>query len=340
MILNRGAALKYQDFVDRIDYDKLYEDLAWEPKESSGHEDKGYCLMPQNHTNGDTTGKLAINREKGVYNCWVCGGGSILSLVMEVKDLGYQEASAYLFGFVDSVSKESPDDFYTRVEKLLATEKPQKKPLPYFNTRVLEPWLQEDHDWFAERHISDAVRDYFLLGFDETAKRFHPKYGGYEGPGIILPHMWDGKLVGWQTRWLNEDRPKHIQKYTNTTDFPRETTLWGYHFALKQAKPPIIVESVPTALMLISEGYPAIATFGSQVTPDQLRLLRVFNQGVMLAPDNDVAGTNWLSSLTEYLERFVSVLHVPVVDGHGSDLGDLHPDELPTHLKGVRHGFS
>lgn len=332
----RGKILKYVDFADRIDYDSLYEDLEWEPLSSYKDEDKGYCLMPANHTHGDSTGKLAINRDKGVYNCWVCGGGSMLSLVMEVKDLNYQDATAYLYQFVDRATNESADDFYARIERMMEKPVEERKPFPFFNERVLK-W-QGYAPWFADRHISKEVAEYFKLGVDLEHRKYNPKEGEWIGPAAILPHYWDGKLVGWQERWLT-DTPRWVGKYTNTTDFPRETTVWGYDFAKEQTKPLIIVESVATALMLISEGYPAIATFGSQLTPDQLKHLRVFQQGVMLAADNDGAGTKWLGTLTEYLRKFIPVLHVPVVYGHGSDLGDLHPDELPTHLKGVTHGF-
>lgn len=332
----RGRTLKYADFADRIDYDSLYEDLGWEPI-SSDKEDKGYCLMPQNHTHGDTSGKLAINREKGVYNCWVCGGGSILSLAMEVKDLNYQDATAYLYQFVDMASNESAEEFYRRIERLMELPSVDRKPLPFFNERVLT-WVGW-HEWFGERHIAPEVAEYFRLGVSDKHRKYNPNEGEWVGPAAIFPHFWKGKLVGWQERWLTET-PRWVGKYTNTTDFPRHTTVWGHDFAIGQEKPPIIVESVATALMLISEGYPAIATFGSQITTDQLRHLRVFQQGIMLAPDNDGAGTKWLETLTEYLERFIPILHVPVVYGHGSDLGDLHPDELSTHLRGVTRGIS
>jgi len=326
--------LKYADFADRIDYDAMYEDLGWEPLSSYKEEDKGYCLMPANHTHGDSSGKLAINREKGVYNCWVCGGGSILSLVMEVKDLSYQDATAYLYQFADKAQNETADEFYSRIERLMERPVEERKPLPFFNERVLK-WQGYDQ-WFADRHISEEVADYFRLGVDPEHRKYNPKEGEWIGPAAILPHYWDGKLVGWQERWLT-DTPRWVGKYTNTTDFPRETTVWGYDFAKKQTKPPIIVESVSTALMLITEGYPAIATFGAQLTPHQLKLLRIFQQGVMLAPDNDGPGINWTNTLTEYLKKYIPVLYVPRVQGHGLDLGDLHPEELPTHLRGVTH---
>jgi len=163
--------------------------------------------------------------------------------------------------------------------------------------------------------------------------------GTYEGPAIVLPHFWKGKLVGWQNRWLDEARPRWVSKYTNTTNFPRETTLWGYDFSATQSKPPVVVESVPTALYLLSEGHPAIGTFGSQITPAQLQLLRGFQSGVLLARDNDEAGIKWLQTAKIYLERYIKVGVVPPINGEGSDLNDLPKQYLSEYLEGVSYGL-
>lgn len=329
--------VRYQDFYKQIDYDLLYADLCWEPIESYGPEDKGYCFDPwKTHKNGDTTGKLAINRDKGVYNCWVCGGGTILSLVMEVKKLSPEEATTYLFNFTRR-GKASPQEFYQQVSRLLEEDKPVEKPLPHFNENVIKAWVENEHEWFAERGITDEIRRQFRLGFNPSARTFKKSLGVYEGPAIILPHYWRDQLVGWQNRWLDSDRPRWVPKYTNTTDFPRETTLWGFTVASTKSQPPILVESVPTACFLLSEGYSAIGTFGSQITPVQLRHLRGYQSGIMLAPDNDEAGRKWLQKATEYLERYIKILHVPSVNGEGADLGDLSAQELSTHLKGVEY---
>lgn len=267
----------------------------------------------------------------------------MLSLVMEEKKLSPEEATHYLWQFT-SQTHQSPQEFYEKVARLLDDEKPETKPLPYFNERVLEHWIgaaqREGAAYFRTRGISEEVCSYFKLGFNPLARSFKPDLGSYEGAGVIFPHFWKGRLVGWQTRWLDEERPKWVPKYTNTTDFPREVTLWGFDFASKQSELPIVVESVPTALRLISAGYPAIATFGSQLTPSQLQCLRGFQAGVMLAPDNDEAGRKWLYTAQSYLERYTKVLVIPPVNGEGADLGDLTSlEELSTHLKGVYYGY-
>ena len=75
--------VKYSQFVDRLDVNALCEAIGFEPEyEDARGNLVGYCIWPENHSHGDTTGKFAIHPEKKVYNCYVCGGGSLLSLIM------------------------------------------------------------------------------------------------------------------------------------------------------------------------------------------------------------------------------------------------------------------
>lgn len=330
--------LRYSELAQFIDYDALYADLGWEPQSSHNQEDKGYCLMPGNHKSGDSTGKLAINRDKGVYNCWVCGGGTMLSLVMELKGLDEQDGIQYLSRFINAYQKESAEDFYARIARMIQDPEPEDKPLPHFNERVLDRF-EDGMEYYSRRHISEPVAKFFDCKYSPDHHKFHPKWGEHTGPALILPHYWYGKLVGWQERWMI-GTPSWVGKYTNTTDFPRENTVWGLDFVRKQTKQPVIVESVLTALYLLSEGYPAIATFGSSVRPNQIKHLRIFQQGVILAHDNDNAGTKWCSDLREQLSRYVPIFEVPPVPGSGSDLGDLDPVELSVQLRGVKPSFA
>lgn len=328
----RGNKLDHRELYQTLDWDALYADLGWEPKETVGSEDKGYCLDPWNmHAHGDRTGKLAINREKGVYNCWVCGGGTVLNLVKEVKQLSDDKAGQYLAKFAN-VGSFSTEEFLEKVQRLLDYEQPVEKPLPKFKESVLDQWTGVDHEWFRERGISSEVRSYFKVGFNPLY-RLARADGTYEGPAILLPHFWNDLLVGWQVRWLADDRPSWVPKYTNTTGFPRESSIWGHSFSSRQPEPVVVVESVPTSLFLLSSGIPSVATFGSQLTPIQLRYLRSYQQGVYLAPDNDQAGAKWLETAASYLTRYIKVYEVPPVKGEGADLGDLASDQLSHHLK-------
>ncbi len=93
-----------------------------------------------------------------------------------------------------------------------------------------------------------------------------------------------------------------------------------------------MVESVSSVLFLHSHGYPAVATFGSLVKLEQLKLLRWFSSGIMLAPDNDATedSSKWLKSITEYVRDYTVVEHLPLVKGSkGADIGDLAQNKNP-----------
>lgn len=318
---------RYSEYAQRINLDALYEELGFEVLDSRGDEDQGYCILPWDmHKNGDTTGKLGINREKRVFNCFICGGGSLLSLVMAVKDMDMPSSTDWLHQFA-SEDIITNDDFLADIEDMLAApELRMDAALPYFNVKVLEKWDQT-HDWFAERGISEAVRAEYKLGYGESIRKPAPRKTGdpdYEGPAIVLPVFWKGKLVGWQNRWLDDERPRWVPKYTMTHDFPKKEVLFGYDTA---KAPLIIVESVPSALFAISNGYSAVATFGSSVSDTQIRLLRKFTE-VVLCPDNDSAGEKWLSRIQTELERYTTLSLILPPEIEGGDLGDLTIKEL------------
>lgn len=346
--------LRYEDFADRINVDAFEEAIGFSPEYERNGNDVGYCLWPENHANGDTTGKFAIHREDKVYNCYVCGGGSLLSLAMETQDMDVEDAVHWLYQFCEEDMR-SDSEFVD--EFLSAFEDVQERisSLPYFNARVLERFEKEPvPDWYLEeRGILPEVAAEAGLLYSSAIERRSPPNGkfaeadDYVGPGLIFSHYWKGRLVGWQTRWLEEDRPEWIPKYTNTTEFPKETTIYGYDQAMYATGPVVVVESPPSSLFVRSCGYPCVATFGSNVNPAQMRLLRRFSNGVILAPDHDIprdpnakgAGYKWRDSLTEYLKRYVEVWHLPPAgEKPGADIGDIalldHPgDELDHYLR-------
>lgn len=323
--------IRYQDFVERIDIDAVENELGFEVIREDGRgNDVGHCFdMYGLHKNGDTTGKFALHREKKVYNCFVCGGGSLLSLIMELKDFDDDEATDWLYQFAGEDNR-TDDEFIHNFLAKFYDEKPPKPVMPYFNSRVLERF-DDETDWFEERGISAEVVEEYKLGYSAVHRRSPPRKDkyvteeDYEGPAICLPHFFNKRLVGWQNRWLDDKRPKWVPKYTNTFDFPREETIFNYDLSVNTPGPVFVVESVPTVLFLESLGFAAVATFGSNVNATQLRLLRRYQGGLILAQDNDAAGEKWVTDLSSYLIDYVNVscIDTSVLGKVGADLGDL-----------------
>lgn len=315
--------------MDRIDIDAVEDALDLRYIETQGSEDRFYCHDAFGlHKHGDTTGKLHIHREKKVWMCWVCNGGNLVSLVSLILDLDPQSAVEWLYQF--ALEDQDHESFMREIDAILYPPEGKAETWPWFNPNVLHRW-STSHVWFDDRHIADFLIEKYLLRYDPSHVRYPPKQHGepYEGPAIILPHFWHGRLVGWQSRWLGSDRPKWVPKYTATPGLPTTTTLWNWDNCEHQ---PIVVESIPTALFLLSQGHEAIATFGAGVHQEHVRLLRVFQEGVLLAPDHDKAGEKWFRGLSEALEPYIPVGAVLPPDSEGGDLGDLTPEELDQHL--------
>jgi DNA primase len=89
--------------------------------------------------------------------------------------------------------------------------------------------------------------------------------------------------------------------------------------------PPVVVESVPTAAFIMSQGYPAVATFGASLNEPQIKLLRGFQQGVRFAPDKGKAGEEAYWKAAGQLQKYIPVAWINPPDelAEKEDLGDL-----------------
>lgn len=324
---------KYTDFSHRIDVDAFEEAIGFVGEDDGKGNDVGHCPDPWGlHKHGDTTGKFAIHREKKVFNCWVCGGGSLLSLAMATQDLAEEDATEWIKQFA---GEQTDERFEDEIEDLLRDEIAREPVTPWFNEMVLDKFVahpDEEEFWtyLKSKGIDGGIAATHKVGYNQTEVKISKK-GRYEGPGIVFPHFWQGQLVGWQVRWLESDseRPPWVQKYHNTRDFPKKYTIYDLERWYLADDPIVVVESVPTALYLQSLGFASVATFGSTVPPEQFKLLRRCQQGLILAPDADKAGDEFVQKAVKYeLDRFVDVKICERVGEpeSGNDLADAESD--------------
>jgi 5S rRNA maturation endonuclease (ribonuclease M5) len=245
---------------------------------------------------------------------------------MEVYSWDSETAEDYLRQFAGDARDDAEfvDDFLNAFAN--DTEK-RVETLPYFNPRVLEKWTYA-HEYGESIGLNaEVIEDYDVLYAPEATKRSpgRGKFEGvedYVGPAIIWPHYWNDRLVGWQSRWLEDDKPEFVKKWTNTVDFPKDSTLYGYHL-VKPRYRLFVVESAKSVLKLRQMGQQAVGTFGSQANDAQLRLLRKFHQGVVLWPDSDKAGNEWFTHLYDYLVRYVPLSAVAPIPASKGDVADL-----------------
>lgn len=323
--------VKYSQFADRIDVEELMSAIEFSPEYEDAHGNYvGYCMWPENHSHGDTTGKFAIHPEKKVYNCYVCGGGSLLSLVMELYSVDSESAEDYLRQFAGDSRNDA--EFVDQFLAAFANDAEQRvETMPFFNPRVIAKYEPAYGYGESVGLNAEVIEQYNVLWAPEAVKPA-PKKGkfaddnDYSGPAVIWPHYWNGRLVGWQSRWMDDERPEWVAKWTNTTDFPKDSTIYGWHLKEKSGKTHV-AESAKTVLKLRQLDLSAVGTFGSNVNDAQMRLLRRCQAGVVLCPDNDKAGGQWYTHLSEYLRRYVPVEAVAPVKGDKGDLADLSDND-------------
>lgn len=323
-----------------IDYDRLYEALEWEPvRQDFQGNDIGHCFDFYGwHKHGDRTGKLIFYKEDEKASCFVCGGFTIEHLVSLVKGISDEDADDWLDEFREGY-EQSDESFRHEIHEKLTYKYTRKGPNhPIFASGVVERFTPYDEwppiavDWARDRGISHQTIELFNVRYGHV-RRLPPRGSDedpYIGDAIIIPHYWNNQLVGWQYRWLANDRPMWLKKYTNTNDLPVEDTVFNYDLASISQEPVFVVESVSTVLWLKSNGFASVATFGAKMTAGKAKVLRRFQQGLILARDNDDPGIQWAKRIRKDCDPFVNIWELPPVvlkgDNDGSDLGDLAPD--------------
>lgn len=274
------------------------------------------------------TGGLSFKQLK--FHCFGCGtSGSILWFIGELKHCSVVEARKWLqtqMGTGGHVMELA--DLLRYLDALYADGR-TKEPIPIYSSRTLDPW-RWIHPYMTEiRHVPQKNLEHFQIGYAQ-----HYRVGaGQTSERIVLPHFWNGQLVGWQTRRLVDDGSP---KYLSSTGFPKDQTIYNYEASADEV---VIVESMMSVIKHAHEVHME-ATFGASVTDGQLALLAKHKK-IVLWMDNDQAGWNategvWnngkkgrkqqRSGMIDYLSRYCDVW---VVDNpYAADSGDMELEDV------------
>lgn len=238
------------------------------------------CTVTGYHSDQNKHPTAALNYKKMLFHCLGChSSGTVLWFVAETLGLGDSDKA------LQWVKERAGLHSVMDIGDLLryfdhVYERPEAKPIPQYSPKTLLPWLMPDHVYFHQRGIDVMQALEFQLGYNP------------DSDSVVIPHYFNGVLVGWQTRKLSGFGPK----YKNSTDFPRESTLYNY----KPKIDPIVVESSMSVLRHDDKPYHLEATFGANVTDTQISLLAK-HQRVYLWYDNDKAGWGATRSVCDRL---------------------------------------
>lgn len=329
------------------------------PLKSAGSNHKGLCPF-----HSEKSPSFMVSRERGSWHCFGCNeGGDIFSFVMKMEGLDFPEALRMLAGKAGvQLPRYNPQESSQRNRLLDITSAVADY---WHALLLRDARAQAVREYLKQRQVSDAMIEEFGLGYapdswDETGTTLRKRGFGdadlftaglvvrrERGAGfydrfrhrLMFPiHDVHGDTVGFGGRVLeggvNVGKAAETggAKYINTPQTPiynKGSLLYNLHRAkqpIKTSKAVILVEGYMDAIASWSAGTQnVVATSGTALTQDQLKLLRRYTDTLLLAFDADLAGQTAAArgiDLALSADFNLRVVRVP----HGKD-----PDECIRH---------
>lgn len=278
------------------------------------------CLINRvdpHHSNGDAKPSAALNKKSLLYSCFSYGGGDILWFIRKMENLKWHEPILpYLEKFFIQSDQQSSEDFLTQIQALFPRESIPTR-LPAYSPRLLDAWAWIHPYLIEERGLSEEVICRYQIGYDEKENK------------IVIPHYWQGKLVGWQKRKMNSPhyyrKPGHEieAKYVDSPEFPKKLTFYNFDEVQKRNETTVVVvESALSVLKAETWGETnVISPFSASCSVEQMNLLAEFPR-VIIFMDDDIAGWRGALRLCRAIHRTTRVQ--VVIEPHKD------PDEI-TH---------
>jgi DNA primase len=303
----------------------------------------------------EKTPSFTVSPSKELYKCFGCGkAGNTVSFIMEHEKYSYVEALKWLankYGIEIEETFQSDEQrqqvqmadslyivnafaqqFFTSA--LFETEEGQDIGLSYLKERGFREdiikkfqigYSPEQRDAFTKEAIAKQYNAEILIRAGLSANRNEQLVDNYRGRVIFPIHNHSGKVLGFGARILksNDKAPKYINTPENEI-YVKSKILYGSYFArqsIDKADECLLVEGYTDVVSLHQAGIEnVVASGGTSLTPDQLRLIRKYTNNLTIIYDGDSAGVKAaLRGLDLALEEGLNVKLVLVPDNEDPD---------------------
>ena len=289
----------------------------------------------------EKTPSFHVLQDKQFYHCFGCKkGGGVINFIMEIENLSYPDAIRFL---AKRVNMEVPEDRESadadRLRKrLLALNRDAAR---WYYDVLQSPDGAAVRAYLDKRAISRKIAVRFGMGASPdswdallrtmTGRGYTKqelltaglivanKSGGFYDKfrnRLMLPVIdVRGDVVGFGSRVIDKSEPKYMNS-TETPVYSKRRVLYGLNLAKK-----ILCEGNLDVVTLHQAGFDnAVASMGTALTAEQIRLLGRYTKELVLCYDNDNAGQLATQRALEMLnntEFTVRVLKLPrrLVDG-------------------------
>ena len=289
----------------------------------------------------EKTGSFSVSPDKQIYYCFGCKkGGGVINFIMEEENLPFPDAVRFLAkrAGLEVPEEEGDREAGRRRQRLLDLNRDAAR---FYYRLLQQPEGQAVRDYLDRRRIRKATAVNFGMGASPdawdvllnsmTALGYTKsellsaglivdnKRGGFYDKfrnRLMLPVIdTRGDVVAFGSRVLDKSEPKYMNS-SETPVYSKRRVLYGLNLAKKSKRPNIILcEGNLDIVTLHQAGFDnAVASMGTALTPEQIRLLSRFTKELVLCYDNDNAGkvaTERALQLLNGSEFSVKVLQLP-----------------------------
>ncbi|MEP6512645.1 MAG: DNA primase [Parafilimonas sp.] len=308
----------------------------------------------------ERTPSFTVSPAKEIYKCFGCGkSGNTISFLMEHEKYSYAEAlrwlaNRYNIEIEETVQTDESRQQQQAAESLYAINAFAQK---YFTQQL---FLDEEGDsvaltYLEERGFTEDIIRKFQLGYNPAhagnsfttialqnqfnpellvksglvAKRNDELIDNYRGRIIFPVHNNTGKIIGFGARIIGnparagDKAPKYINTPENEIYF-KSKILYGSYFArnaIDKNNECLLVEGYTDTISLHQSGIEnVVASGGTSLTSEQLRLVKKYTNNLTIIYDGDEAGVKAaLRGLDMALEESLNVKLVLIPDNEDPD---------------------
>ncbi|MEN9319224.1 MAG: hypothetical protein RLZZ309_211 [Bacteroidota bacterium] len=320
---------------------------------------------------------FTVSPAKEIYKCFGCGkSGNTITFLMEHEKYSYVEALRWLAARYNieieetetspaqKIAQQTADSLYAINHFAMDFFTKQ-----YWDTEAGETIAQS---YMQHRGFLRPIVEKFKIGYnpserDSLAKaliqnQFNPELfartglvverdGGWQDnyrDRIIFPiHNTTGKIIGFGARQIakNDRSPKYINTPENEI-YIKSRILYGSYFArtaIDKANECLLVEGYTDVVSLHQAGIEnVVASGGTSLTIDQLRLVKKYTQNLTIIYDGDAAGVKAaLRGLDMALEEGLNVQLVLIPDNEDPDsyVNKVGPDAFRAFVQSAKKDF-
>lgn len=344
-MISQETIQKIQSQIDILDIVGSYVKLK---KRGSNY--LGLCPF-----HNEKTPSFTVSPTKEIYKCFGCGkSGNSISFLMDLEKYSYVEALRWLANKYNieveetAVSPEFKIQQQTSDSLFIINKFAQE----FFSNSLFN--TEEGQDialsYLKERGFREDIIEKFQIGYDPeardsfakaaTAAQYNPELlvktglvvqrdaglqDNYRGRIIFPIHNPSGKILGFGARIIkkNDKAPKYINTPENEI-YVKSKILYGAYFArmaIDRADECLLVEGYTDVVSLHQAGVEnVVASGGTSLTTDQLRLIKKYCNNLTIIYDGDGAGIKAaLRGLDLALEERLDVKLVLIPDGEDPD---------------------